>query len=731
MPSTPEPLKCNCVLQDRFEIVEVLGRGGFGIVYLVRDRKLGDLAVVKELAPSNTMRSADGVLALEALGSHQAHHLRQRFLEEARLLGKMHVKGIPGVRAAFGENGTAYYVIEHLPEAASLEEMLNKSGRLDPDGTLDILYQLFEILEVLHAKGILHRDIKPSNVLISRTGEAHLIDFGSAREWHADLTVHHTVLFTPGYAPLEQLSPRGRRGPATDIYALSATAYHMLTGAPPPDAAERAHGVELPSLRSARPEVERAVAEAIERGLSMRYEDRPQSIQDFRHLLVQAPSIGAEVTLAELDDVLVQLKQFAFDKRACPSCGGVLEEPRPLKKQTCPVCRRGLVKVRDLNDRICPHCRSGVLRHVANTSPLAFCPCCSVGELTKKRVSFLASKQVFDCDECKAKFESIPDGMTLLTAPKPGPTEIGANLSFDEWRTLSGRASEVWKCDGCEAQFDDLKDGRRKQVVPKEDARALYPEEWARIAVRLSPSAGNAYCEDCHAEFDVDGDQVSLISSREDPFDFAERYTGRLLNWDDLRWIGVGKESPSPGYVCYDCGTELDRDGEYLRLVRTENPRLIRHVDEPKTLEDWHRLARGLPEISEEKAFRDQIEDAVVRAYVKGEIGFDAAGLVLWNGQATRVDDGQTSNLVIKKTEITFGGMLRKWRSPFDAVLGASADGSLLALELSGVREPVEFDVEGVELTAALKSGRRTVELGAAELAERVNGEVAALRSGG
>ena len=728
MPSTPEPLKVNSVLQDRFEIVEVLGRGGFGIVYLVRDRKLGDLAVVKELAPANTMRSAEGVLSLEALGSHQAHHLRQRFLEEARLLGKMHVKGIPGVRAAFGENGTAYYVIEHLPEAASLEEMLEKSGRMDPNGALDILYQLFEILEMLHAKGILHRDIKPSNVLISSAGEAHLIDFGSAREWHADLTVHHTVLFTPGYAPLEQLSPRGRRGPATDIYALSATVYHMLTGGPPPDAAERAHGVELPGIRAIRPEVERPVAEAIESGLAMRYEDRPQSIQDFRHLLVQAPPLGAEVTLAELDDVLVQLKQFGFDRRACPSCGGVLEEPKPLKKQTCPVCRRGLVKMRELDDRVCPICRAGILRKVANSSPLAFCPCCSVGELTKKRVSFLAAKQVFDCGSCKAKFESIPDGMTLVS-PGSCSLEVGANKSFDEWRAMSGRSSEVWKCDGCEAQFDGLKDGRRKQVVPKEEARALYPEEWARIAMRLSPSAGNAFCEDCHAEFDVDGDQVSLIAAHEDPFEFAERYAGRLLNWEDLRWLGVGKESPKAGYVCYDCGTELDQDGEYLRLVRTENPRLIRHVDEPKTLEDWHRLARGLPEISEEVEFRSKIEDAVVRAYVKGEIGFDVAGQVLWNGQATRLDDRQTSNLVIRRNEITFGGMLRKWRSPFDAVLGASAEGHVLSLTLSGVRDPVEFDIEPVELTAALKSGKRTVELGAGELAERVSGEIEALRS--
>src|SRR5258708_4375119 len=185
MPSTTEPLRTNAVLQERFEIVEVLGRGGVGIVYLARGLRVGGLAGGEGVGPSNTMRGAGGVLALEALGSRQAHHLRQRFLEEARLLSKMHIKGVPSVRAAFGENGTAYYVIEHLPDAASLEEMLAKAGRLDPNGALDILYQLFEILEVLHSKGILHRDIKPSNVLIASSGEVNLIDFGSARECHA------------------------------------------------------------------------------------------------------------------------------------------------------------------------------------------------------------------------------------------------------------------------------------------------------------------------------------------------------------------------------------------------------------------------------------------------------------------------------------------------------------------------------------------------------------------
>src|SRR5207249_2326616 len=125
----------------------------------------------------------------------------------------------------------------------------------------------------------------------------------------------------------------------------------------------------------------------------------------------------------------------------------------------------------------------------------------------------------------------------------------------------------------------------------------------------------------------------------DDPFGFAKRYAGRLLNMEDVRWLGVGKESPCPGLVCHDCGTEFDHDGEYLRLVRTENLKLIRQVDEPKTAEDWHRVSKGLPEIHEEKDFLEHINDSVANAYISGEIGVDSSGQLLWSGGATRLDE--------------------------------------------------------------------------------------------
>jgi hypothetical protein len=310
--------------------------------------------------------------------------------------------------------------------------------------------------------------------------------------------------------------------------------------------------------------------------------------------------------------------------------------------------------------------------------------------------------------------------MTLDNAPDRSPVEDGTQLPFAEWLAMSGRSQIVQRCDGCFSQFDTEEDGRWSQVIPLEHQQTLYPDEWARVAAGLPITAGNAQCDSCDAEYDVWEEQVSLLSAHEDPFGFAHRYVGRLLTWEDLRWLGVGKDSPRPGLICTECATEFDHDGEYLRLMRTEDTRLIRHVDEPKTAEDWHRISQGLPEVNEEQDFLLNLDGSVAHAYIFGEIGVDAANTA-WNGPAIRIDDSnQSGTLVVRDAEITHGGMIRKWRTPIDAVIDARADGETLILTLSGQRDAVEFHIEPIELTAALKSGKRTVELGATELAARI-----------
>ncbi len=705
------PLPPGIVLAERFVIEDVLGQGGFGIAYRAHDGVRGDMVVVKELAPQGVSR--EGVnLNLDSLGQATAQRLRQRFIEEAKVMGKLNLRGIPAVRSSFAENGTAYFVSDYLPGTVTLESRLAKQSRIPIREALAILYQVLEILEQVHHRGILHRDVKPSNILLHRNGDVTLIDFGAAREWHLDSTITHTVQYTPGYAPPEQMSEKARRGPATDLYAVAATFYEMIVGRPPASAPERMSGTHLATLASLRPEVDTAVSDAIDQTLALKYGDRPQSVEDLKKLLVRDVEGELPHSLAEADAKLVQLQNFRYDKRGCPACNGLLVEPKPLRKGQCPACHQGLIRNRQIDARLCASCRAGVLHLKQSDRAPVVCPRCSVGLLDYKKKSLLSPDRRAVCPECLARVELTAEGASLDgEAPK----------SLETWVLDTGRSNEVWACDGCGGQFDVLTDGRWQQMRPKPTKySSLIPDEWARVAAGLDPGAGNAACDACGADYFVDGDRLTLLGVDEDPHGFADAYEGRLLNAEDVRWLGAGKESPNPGFVCDQCHTEFDRDGTYLRLVRSNNSHLIRRVGEPFTLEDWHRIVRGLPTISEEDAFVRSFDGLVLDAYESGRIGFDPDNVVIWKGPATNLDDDSSSNLTITSDEISFGSMLRKQRFPTDTVRGASASDSVLTLHVSGEREPLEFDIEPMDLEIRFESGLRSVTLDARNLAKRL-----------
>jgi hypothetical protein len=547
-----------------------------------------------------------------------------------------------------------------------------------------------------------------------------LIDFGAAREWHADATIHNTVLYTPGYAPIEQLSELGRRGPATDLYALAATFYHALTGSLPPGGADRLEGVPLIPLSSVRPDVDRGVSAAIEACLQPRYSDRPQSIAELRELLTHGTDEPDAGGLEHFDKTLLALQRFSFDRRECPACNGVLEEPKPLRSGACPVCQRGIIKMRDIPERLCPNCSASPLHRIANHNPLSFCPLCHTGRLARKRKGLLKPEWTVNCLQCEAQFEEVGGAVKLLQHGKSRAPRDEVE-TWEEWLQISGRSSEVWMCDGCFAQYDAQPDGRWLQVDPEpRKYTTLYPEEWARVASKLSPGAGNAECDGCAAEYFVEGQNVTLLAAPHDPNGFERAFQGRLLTFEGLRWLGVGKDSPHPGFVCKDCGTEFDTDGAYLRLMRTDQPRLNRHELEAKTLEDWHRLGRGLPSVAQEAGFLGQAEDVLADAYRCGSIGFDPKGEIAWRGPAVRGDDNSTGTFTVNSAEISFGGLLRKWRVPIDVLEGARSQGDILALHLGGEPEPIEFRLEPVELTVHLSSGDQSMLLTAPDLAARL-----------
>ena len=271
-------------LKGRYSIGKVLGQGGFGITYMGGDMLFSRPVAIKELFTKGCVRIQKTVQFIRPDLRAEFSNIKIRFLEEAKLLARLNHPGIVKVYDYFEENNTAYMVMELL-KGKSLRQLIEEKGRIEEDEAVDYIKKVCEALSIVHKNGYLHRDIKPDNIFITEDGRVVLIDFGSAREFIAGRIKTHTAILTPGYAPFEQYSYVAERGPFIDIYALSATLYHMLTGEVPVDAPARQSGVQLRSPREINPKISQIVSDAVMAGLEMDYKKRPQSVEEFLSLL--------------------------------------------------------------------------------------------------------------------------------------------------------------------------------------------------------------------------------------------------------------------------------------------------------------------------------------------------------------------------------------------------------------------------------------------------------------
>ena len=284
----------------RYEIVSVLGQGGFGITYRARDVQLGREVAIKEYLPSALAIRQGGATVLPRT-TKMADDFgwgRDRFVTEGRTLASLHrATAIVHVFDYLEANGTAYIVMELL-SGETLEDRINKNGKLAPEEVDRILWPLLDGLEQFHSAGFLHRDIKPANILLDATGNPTLIDFGASRAAMAGRSTALTAIFTPGYAAAEQMTS-AKQGPWTDIYGLSATLYHAITGAAPPSAFDRMLDDEYqPLAKKAPPGFGRGLLVGLDAGLAVRASDRPQSIAGWRPILGQTAAPDAAVTMA-------------------------------------------------------------------------------------------------------------------------------------------------------------------------------------------------------------------------------------------------------------------------------------------------------------------------------------------------------------------------------------------------------------------------------------------------
>ncbi len=278
---------------DHYIIREVIGAGGFGITYLAEHEGLGKLYAIKEYFPHEfSVRQGRSVRPTSS-GDGTYKWGLERFLTEARALAKFKHPAIVDVSSIFEANGTAYIVLNY-EAGLDLAQWLKQLGRPPTQDELDrILMPLLSALEEVHHNNMMHRDISPDNLLIRDDGRPVLIDFGSARESIRNRARALSAIVKHGYSPPEQYSSRPElQGPWTDIYALSATLFRALTGKLPPEAPERMLQDDMAPLRDLVTGAYRpSFLDAIDQGLRLRIQERPQSVVEWRELLFKPQAL--------------------------------------------------------------------------------------------------------------------------------------------------------------------------------------------------------------------------------------------------------------------------------------------------------------------------------------------------------------------------------------------------------------------------------------------------------
>jgi eukaryotic-like serine/threonine-protein kinase len=278
-------LERGALLHKRYRIVEILGQGGMGSVYRAVDENLGmDVAVKENLFTSD-------------------EYARQ-FRLEAVILANLRHPNLPRVTDHFVIGDQGQYLIMDYIEGEDLRQRMERAGSISEEEAILVGAAMCDALQYLHTRkpAVIHRDVKPGNVRITSDGHIYLVDFGLAKLVKgSQATTTGARAMTPGYSPPEQYGT-ARTDPRTDVYSLGATLYAALTGIIPEDGLSRAmDNVELTPLRKRNPKVSRKLANAIEKAMSVRPDDRFQSAEEFKQALatsnIKTQRLEGEITI--------------------------------------------------------------------------------------------------------------------------------------------------------------------------------------------------------------------------------------------------------------------------------------------------------------------------------------------------------------------------------------------------------------------------------------------------
>jgi serine/threonine protein kinase len=297
------------ILQSRYRVVSHLGKGGMGAVYEAVDLRLGHTVALKQTLTSD-------------------EELWKQFEREARLMARLNHPVLPRVSDYFTEGHRAFLVMQYVEGKDLAEIIAQQPGPFPRQAVVAWADQLLDALIYLHAheRQIIHRDIKPHNLKVRPNGQICLLDFGLAKtqaDAGGDVSCTSVFGYTPRYAPIEQIQDMGT-GPQSDIYALGATLYHLLTGIKPTDALTRAAALVSSRPSPLRPanEVNQLIspelAEVITRAMAQNPTERFSSAVEFREALRHvgrrddAPEIEFVANEAPIESTIVQIQEMTF-----------------------------------------------------------------------------------------------------------------------------------------------------------------------------------------------------------------------------------------------------------------------------------------------------------------------------------------------------------------------------------------------------------------------------------
>lgn len=293
------------ILVFRYIIGKVLGYGSFGVTYLGWDSLLEKKVAIKEYLPNEFATRAEGsseVIIFDGEKEKQFTIGKDKFSDEAKKLAAFNKEnGIITVYDQFEDNGTSYIVMDYF-EGETLQQLMNREGRLPYERAIEIVLPILKSLQSVHDAHIIHRDISPDNIYITKDNQVKLLDFGAARYASTNMSKSLSAIYKQGFAPYEQYQSSKEQGPWSDVYALAATLYYMITGIIPQESMNRLTKEDdklIPPKKIIK-EIPKNLNNAIMNAMIVYPTQRTQSVTEFKN---------------EIENIQTQIKKIQYPKK--------------------------------------------------------------------------------------------------------------------------------------------------------------------------------------------------------------------------------------------------------------------------------------------------------------------------------------------------------------------------------------------------------------------------------